>query len=66
MEGKRRLIQRTLGRVHTVSRIEPDLWAFVYELLLPQTVPKLQSKPRPARVRVLSNPSASAPFARGA
>jgi hypothetical protein len=66
MEGKRRLIQRTLCREHAVSRLEQDLWAFVYEYLLPSTVPKVQSKPRTARRSRKSKTSSSTPFARGA
>jgi hypothetical protein len=65
MEGKRRSVKRTLHRKHVVSRMEEELWAFVYEHLWPWTVPKNQPSPRPVRVRAKSPSSASA-FAQGA
>ena len=65
MERKRRSVVRTLHRVHVVSRLEQDLWAFVYERLWPWTVPKAQPRARPVRVRAQATP-ASAAFARGA
>jgi len=65
MEGKRRSVQRTLHRKHVVSRMEQELWAFVYEHLWPWTVPKTQPRPLPDRVRAKSSSSSSA-FAKGA
>jgi len=66
MEGKRRSKQRALRRVHDVSRLESDLWAFVYEHLQPWTVPKakLQTKTRSARARTFSQ--TRSPIAQGA
>jgi hypothetical protein len=67
MEGKTRSKPRTLRRVHDVSRLESDLWAFVYEHLQPWTVPKvkLPTRTRPARVRIASQ-TASIPIVKGA
>lgn len=52
MEVKRRPVRRVLRRTHEVSRLEAELWPFVYEQLWPWTVPKIDSKqhllsPRP-------------------
>jgi Recombinase len=52
MEGKRRSVKRTLHRKHVVSRLEQDLWAFVYEHFWPWTVPKAAPRARPVRVCV--------------
>jgi hypothetical protein len=67
MEGKTRSQSRTLRRVHDVSRLESDLWAFVYEYLQPWTVAKvkLPTRTRPTRVRSASQ-TPSLPSAKGA
>lgn len=64
MEGKRRPVRRVLRRIHEVSRLEAELWPFVYEQLWPWTVPKVDPTPRVIRVRPHSFSSPS--FARGA
>jgi hypothetical protein len=58
-------MKRTLCRDYAVSRMEQDLWTFVYEHLWAWTVAKAVPKPRPVRVRPSQATSSSA-FARGA
>ena len=65
MDGKRRPVRRVLRRAHEVSRLEAELWTFVYELW-PWTVPKAESTPRLVPARPHSLPHSSPTFARGA
>jgi hypothetical protein len=58
MDGKRRSVKRTLGRVHEVCRLEAQLLALVYEQLWATSVVRTPAKPRPIRVRT----SCTVPF----
>jgi hypothetical protein len=66
MEGKRRPLRRVLRRTHEVSRLEAELWTFVYEQLWPWTVPQADAMPRLVPARPQSPPQPSPIFARGA